>query len=307
MGFETGVSPEKEKVVTKVVLEIMRHGKRERGATEEADASTDLRLTPDGRNQMTERGKDFDPEVGVSVGMGSPYVRTQETAYRAMLANEDIAPEDSLEDIERKIDEQMPYGKKMIEDDRLAFHADGPTGEDGAKAYYEKRYMSWVVDESDQSAIRNGDAGSSTFTRMTGNLAEIISRYAIVSDNFQRIVANDSEKKYEVTGNRLERYIGTHMGISECFVAKVLDKLKGPEAKDEFVKSVGSGFLEGEGIHIEIINTGSEQSISMAYTVKDAERGDRIETIRFGREVLSSIVDDRKSFEEKIAQAVKSE
>lgn len=307
MDFEKAASPEKEKAVTKVILEIMRHGKRERGATEEEDASTDLRLTPEGRTQMTAQGKEFDPQTEVSVGMGSPYVRTQETAYRAMLANEDIAPEDSLEDIERKIAEQMAHGKKMIADDRLAFHADGPTGEDGAKAYYEKRYMSWVIDESDQSAIRNGDTGSSTFTRMTGNIAEIISRYAIVSDNFQRIVANDSEKKYEATGNQLERYIGTHMGISECFVAKVLEKIKGSEAKDAFVKSVGSGFLEGEGIHIEIINTGSEQHISMTYTVKDAERGDRIETIQFGREVLLSIIDDRKLFEEKIAQAMKSE
>ncbi|MGB5019132.1 MAG: hypothetical protein WBO66_05400, partial [Candidatus Moraniibacteriota bacterium] len=278
-----------------------------RGVTHEEDASTDLRLTPEGRNQMTERGKDFDPQVEVSVGMGSPYVRTQETAYRSMLANEDIAPEDSLEDIERKLAEQMSYGKKMIEDDRLAFHADGPTGEDGAKAYYEKRYMPWVIDESDQSAIKNGDTGSSTFTRMTGNLAEIISRYATVSDNFQRIVTHDSEKKYEATGNQLERYIGTHLGISECFVAKVLEKLKGAEAKDEFVKSVGSGFLEGEGIHIEIINTGSEQNISMTYTVKDEEHGDRIETIQFGREVLLSIIDDRRLFEEKVTQTMKPE
>ncbi|QQR78084.1 MAG: histidine phosphatase family protein [Candidatus Moraniibacteriota bacterium] len=295
------------KQITRVILELMRHGKRERGKTVEEEANPNLRLTPEGRAQVTEHGKTVDPQPEVAMGMGSSRVRTQETAYRVMLANEDISPDDSLEVIEAKVAEQVHYGKKMLVDDRLGFTDEGPIGPDGVKAYMEKRYLPWAMNDSDRDAIEKGDEKSSTYTRMAGNVAEIVARYATVGNNFQRIVARDTEGKYEETGNQLERYLGTHMGIAECFTAKVLETVKGVEAKDKFVQSIGSGFLEAEGVRIEIVNTGMDQTIVLTYTIKDAEQGDRKESVQFGREVLAKIIDDRKAFETLVTTANQQE
>ena len=68
-------------------------------------------------------------------------------------------------------------------------------------------------------------------------------------------------------------------------------------AKDEFVRSVGSGFAETEGVHIEIVNRGTDQTIRMTYGVKDPHNGDRKETIDIGADVLKKIIEDREKFD----------
>lgn len=292
--------PEKEtNIETRVILEIMRHGKREKHPDPLLDGGPELKLTPEGRAQTDERGKELDPQIEVSLGWGSPRVRSQETAYRVMLADENLNPNETLGKIEERIDKELQgVGKKMIEDERLNFHASGPIGVDGKSAYHEGRYMDWVINDSDKSAIEKHDTESSTFTRMAGNVASIVQRYTKIGSNFNRIASKTD--KYEESGNQLERYLGTHQGIAESFVAKVLGKVKGEKIKDEFVASVASGFDETEGVHIEIINKGDEQHILMRYTIKDPENGDREEELQFGSEILEEIIKDQENFEKEV-------
>lgn len=285
-------------VESKVVLDFMRHGKREKHPNKFLDGGPELPLTPEGRKQGDERGEELDPQTEVSLGWGSPKFRSGETAYRAMLANEDIDPDDTYEDIEAKVDEELKgVGKKMIVDSRLDFHDGGPIATGAKEAYHEGRYMSWVINDSDKDAIEMNDTESTTLTRMAGNVAEIVQRYTKVGNNFNRLASKTD--KYEESGNQLERYLGTHQGISESFAAKVLEKIKGDDAKNEFVTSVGGGFDETEGVHIEIANKGTEQKIVMTYLLKD-ESGDREESVEFGAEVLQEIIDDREAFEKQV-------
>lgn len=304
MSFETALALEKEQpIATKVVLEIMRHGKREKGATAEENARNfALPLTQDGREQAITRGKEIHPQARVALGIGSDRARAQETAYRVMLAGENISANDSFDDIEEEIATELLYGKKMIVDERLGFNLFGPIGVAGNQAFSEGKYMDWVIGESDVLAIEMGDTQSSTWARMSGGMAEIIAREAVVGDSFHRVVARDTKKKYVSTGNQIERYVGTHQGNTESFVAKVLEMVRGEAVRDEFIRSVGSGFAETEGVRIEIINKGSDQVIEMTYTLKDAKVGNRVETVIFDRTVLTAIINEWKLFEEEVAK-----
>lgn len=150
--------------------------------------------------------------------------------------------------------------------------------------------MPHLIEKSDQRAIETNDKESSTYTRFAGNIAEILDRYAKIGDNFNRIVSKTD--KYEKFGNQLERYLGTHQGVAECFLAKALEKIEDIEKRDEFVKAVGGGFGESEGIHIEIINSGNEQKIKIDYEINGSK-----ESMEIDRSVLEGIIDERKEFE----------
>ena len=267
---------------SKVVIELMRHGKREKHPDQAQDGGPRLPLTSAGRAQADARGEALHPQSEVALGWGSPRDRARETAYRVMLASEEIGSEDTLEEIEAKIAEELRYGKKMIADERLDFHDNGPIAAAGVAAYHAKQYM--------------------PYTRMAGNVAELVLREASAGKAFNRIASQTD--KYEATGNRLERYMGTHQGIAESFVAKILEEVQGDAAKKEFLDSVGSGFNETEGAHIEIINKGqNDQVIRMTYKLKD-DSGEREESVEFGVDVLRKIISDRETFDAQIAAAV---
>lgn len=295
---ELHIAETENRVDTRIILEFMRHGKRESGATPEEDANYDIRLKKLGREQSTKKGKELNPKVEVSLGWGSPRVRSQETAYRVMLANEDIGPDDTLEEIKEKVAGGLGGGKakakkKMIVDERLNFLDPGEVGKKGTAAYYANRYVSWAANESDQDALEARDMEASTYARMAGNVAEIVKRYLAVGKNFNKLA-----QKTNQYGDHLERYLGTHGGVSECFAAKVIKAVKGTEKQEEFFKAVPNAFVETEGIHIEILNHGDAQEILMQYKINGKE-----EEVRFGKETLDEIIKERKDFDAKVKKA----
>lgn len=290
--------PEGEKAVeTRVILEFMRHGKKESAPSK---ADEDILLAPEGRVQVTQRGKELMSQPDVSVAFGSPRKRSQETAGRVLFAGAEIDnPDMTLDQMEQVIDFYMKGAEKIREDVRLNFDLGGPAGKAALAAFKEGRYIPFLVGESDAAALEHGDMISTTYMRQAGNVAEIIRKYAKVGDTFHRIASKTD--KYREFGNQLERYLGTHQGVTECFVAKALETMNGVAARDAFVRSVGSGFGETEGIRIEIINRGAEQTIRMTYAVKDPQNGERKETVDIDDDILKKIVEERKTFDEKVA------
>lgn len=108
--FNQPKSPEAEKQIeTKIILEIMRHGKKEK---DDMKPNEMLMLTKEGKAQAVARGKKLNPQPEVSLAWGSPRKRTQETAAHVMLANEDIDPNTSLEEMEKAIAKEIKVGKK---------------------------------------------------------------------------------------------------------------------------------------------------------------------------------------------------
>lgn len=294
---ELTFSPEDDKeITTKIILEFMRHGDKEIDKTK---TDEEILLSPKGRMQAVEKGKELDPQAEVSLAWASPRKRTQETAYHAMLANEEnINPDASLEEIENAISQEVKVGRKLIQDKRLNLGSDGPMRKELLDAYKNGQYIRFLVEKSDQRAIDLGDQISSSYSRFAGNIAEIIYRYIKVANNFNSIAGKTD--KYEEYGNQLERYLVTHQGIMESFIAKVLEKKRGIGERDKFVKAIGESFSETQGIHMEINNQGNKQTILMDYPILD-EKGNPIkETLKIDEDLLEEIIKERDQFEEKV-------
>lgn len=281
---------EKEGIETRVVLEFMRHGQKENDKTK---ANKELGLSEEGRIQADAKGEKLRPQTEMAVGWGSPKGRTQETVYRAMLAEKGLSPEASLEEIEKIVSQELKVGKKMTVDERLDFNVKGPVGQEVLDAFKAGRGLAYTIFESDRRAVETGDKESSTYTRFAANIAELIVRYLKVSENFNRMASQTD--KYEKFGNQLERYLGTHQTIVESFLAKILEKIYGSEKKEEFVKNIGEGFKETQGIRVEIVKKGQAQKIIITFEINNQK-----ETLEIEEDLLKDIIEERRLFEEKV-------
>ena len=99
-----------EALTTEVILEIFRHSKKENDPNRH---NSELLLTVEGRELAQKRGKELHPNSNVAVAGASSMDRAAETAMLVMLANEDeIKVTDSLEDMAKKIAEEVKVGNK---------------------------------------------------------------------------------------------------------------------------------------------------------------------------------------------------
>lgn len=286
---------EKEKTIeTRVVLEFFRHGKRDKDDTK---SDVEIRLNQEGRQMSKDKGRELKPQAEVSLALGSQLQRAQETSLRVMLP--EIDSDASLEEINEIIRQEQKVGKKLIVDSRLGYNLSGSSGKESTKAFEEKRYLSHMIEQSDQLAIEMKDGISSTYIRHAGDIAEIIYRYLKIGNNFNRIVVKQ-KNKYDKLGNQLERYLGTHSGITEMFLAKIIERIMGMRDRDEFIRSLNGGFKETEGMRVEIINDGNEQKINTQYQING-----NIENLIIDKQILESIINERAEFEEKIINAKK--
>ncbi len=281
-----------EVLQTEVNLNIMRHSKKE---NDPSRPNSELLLTPEGRELAHEKGAGLNPDINVSVAGASPMDRTAETAMLVMGANEDqLGVNDSLEEMEKKIAEELKVGKKLYRDERLGFNLDGPIYDEGMAAFNAGRYAEWLLNESDALAIKKGDPVSTTYLRQAGNIAELVKRYEIVGDNFHRLALNKEKDGAEFT-DHLERYLVTHQTVAECFVSEVIKEKLGAPAREEFISSLKNGWAETKGINIHIFNKGQEQSMIMNY--QDAKGPQEIE---LSREIVDKIIRRRNAFEDAV-------
>jgi len=283
-------------VTSKVILEFFRHGKKEKDPNK---TNEELLLTEEGRAQAVEKGQELNPQAEVSLAWGSPRARSRETAALTMLVNEGVDPNASLPEIEEAIDKELNKNggnrNKIIEDSRLDFNFTGPgIGKWSMDLYMgDKPFLPTYVKESDKRALETNDKQNDTYTRKAGDIAEIVLRYIKVGNNFNQIVSKTD--KYEESGNQLERYLGTHGTVVEPLVAKILEKVKGEKARDEFAEAIVKDFPETKGMRVEITNNGSEQEIIVSYEGKEGVR----EEVVIDRDMIESIIKERDEFEEK--------
>jgi len=285
----------KEKPSSKIVLEIFRHGEKE---YRKDVPNKELRLTPIGRYQAAIKGKEIEPQPDVAVAIGSPRRRTQETAGRVMLAKKDeITPEMSLEEIEKFIELESKYGKKIISDPRLDYSLEGPLGKKMEENFKIGRCLQYIAYESDKDAIELKDKKSSTYSRAAGNVAEIIKKYTKIAANFDKIVKKNPEK-YKKYNNQMERYLGSHLGVTELFLIKILEKIKGTEYRNKFIESLDNGFRETEGFRVEINNTSQGPKIEIKYKMNDKN-----ESMEISPKIIDEIIKERDELEKKIEKS----
>jgi len=284
---------EKEKPYSsRIVVSLFRHGEKEKLPPPGKEGDIEVRLTPGGRKGAMETGDVFRlPEKGMAqaVAKGSLRKRAQETAAFVMAGEQEtITGDETLEEMKEKLDRGRKYGSKIGSDPRLDFDGGADDYRKPMEAsYVEGRLMDWLVNKSDELAIATHETVGSTYSRMARNIAEILERYLKSAKRFDQLVR---EKKYADT---MQRFLGSHMSVTECFLAKAIEKTKGAKERDKFIanlKKGGFGFVEGYQAEITS-RTGAEPRMELHYQKKN-DKGDVVFEFHqaIGKEVLDEII-----------------
>ena len=238
--IESPVSPEKKERGSKVTLHFFRHGEQLKDPSKTNQA---FELTEKGREQAIKKSDTISGERNLrqTVAFGSPRKRAQQTAAFAMVGKnkfDDITGTESLEELKIKFDKDIKVGSKIGVDPRLDFYLnkDTPFGREAYEANFTNyNYLQFLVNRSDRLAIQYNDQKASTYSRQAGAVAEIVKKYITVSHRWNELVESG---KYQ--DPKLERFLGSHGGVTESFLLKVIEKIKGVEERDRLIALISN-------------------------------------------------------------------
>lgn len=297
MGIETfglgEIESRKHEQTSKIALRFFRHSIKENDKTK---TDPEIALTPAGR-ALAKNQASSATNMAQAVAFGSPRIRTQETAGLVMAGGRgDITGSETLEELRTKLnaelhaDADVEYGTKIGVSDLLDFVVDDTTefGKIFFDAYREGRYLQFIVQDSDQKAVELHDKTNDTYSRMASRIATLVQKYVAIAPRFDALVA-DPKKTYADT---MERFLGTHQGVAESFLAKVIEKTKGIAERDRFVVALGNtgfGFTEGFGVDIQTFKDG-KRTIHLSFKKENSEGGDFVFDEDVPMEVVDTIV-----------------
>jgi hypothetical protein len=293
---------EEKRPETKVVLHFLRHEEKE--AAKPGQPDIEVELTKKGREAAIKKGKEKPAQLEVSLAAGSPRIRSAHTALLQMGgATERFTPEMSFAEAKAEAEKELKYGEKVIHLPELNFYNEGNKeyAVKFSQNYKGGRGLEFLLKESDDLIRRLKDREDLSYSRLAANIASLIAREMRVGNNFNRIVARDSEK-YQKYGNQIERYLGNHQTVAESFYMKVLEKLYGRPKAEEFIESFrnekgrADGFDFQEGFNVEIKNGPEGQKI-----ILQGVRG--FPDIELTPDLLRSIIEDAIKLDEEIEKS----
>lgn len=253
----------------RVTLHFLRHSIKEKSPEEIEDK--DVHISNEGRDIAAQK---FDDEMNLRFGhiVGSPRIRTLETAAVVATMDSEVNPED------------LGVGKARI-NEALDFVADDTEyGKKFVEAYKNGRTLSFLVHESDALAEETGDINSSTFSRMAANVARIIIKNYDVAVRGAAILdqsVNPANKK-----NDFERILATHATVQESFLLKLVERVRGIQERETLLSLIGeNGFDYVEGFDVVLSKEGSEEKIRIKF-----QKGDFILDEIVPIEVLKELV-----------------
>lgn len=230
-------------------------------------------MTESGRVHASDVGKARNPNPENAIVYGSPRERTTETALRQMLANEDaITPDMSLEDLRQRIGEQVRVGSKDTVSSNLDFDWDSNQGfhDEAYRRYLETHdSLMFIWKDSDQLVRTLHDTQSHSYSRFAGNVAELVNKYITLLPRWEEIVATDP-KRLTKAQKELQRFFGSHQGVTESFLMKLIEKTEGAAGVEAFIGSLqdSNGFNVSEGFSIEITEDGERPMLTVTFHEK---------------------------------------
>ena len=287
--FERELSREQYNKTPRVVLHLFRHGQAERDPNKSNQA---FELSDAGRQQALGKSKLISDNYNLdqSVAFGSPRIRAQQTAGFAMAGEtvDAITGDESLDELKQKIDEGIKVGSKIGVDPRLDFYLDKntPFGREAYEAVFiTQDYMRFLVNRSDKLAIETGDQKASTYSRQASDVAKIVNKYIQVGERWNQLVESGA---YE--DPKLERFLGSHGGVVESFLLKVVERVKGVLERDKLLMLMPHQFDYTEGIDVTLVGHGPEQTIHIVFRKIDPQNPDR--NFEFNEDVPREIIEE---------------
>jgi len=281
----------REQYTSKIKLSFFRHAEpEEKGNKLDADRE----LTPKGKKQAME--KMAVPDTSQIVVYGSPRKRALETAgFLISESNDEITGNESLEELRKKLDQDLGYGSKIGIKAGLDFDANFRRSEYDKYLIKENfssgKLIEFLINESDAMAKEKGTKESPTYSKMARSVAEIILKYLKVAPRWEGLVQNSvsSGKNY---ARELERILVSHQGVLESFLAKLIEKSKGVEERDNFARAIGSGFDVVDGFACEIINRDGNTEVVVEYNGADFKFKESVP-----KEILEDIIKEGIDYE----------
>ncbi len=256
---------ESQEIISKIQLHFFRHGEQFK---DPAKSDPEYELSAAGREQGMNKAKSIEerPNLRQTMAFGSPRARSQQTASFAMAgqALDSVVGDESLKELKAKLDGDISYGSKVMSDPRLDFtmDKDTPFGAKAFEAFSKKEYMKFLVNSSDALAKEVKDSKGSTYSRQAGDVAQVVKKYLSVSSRWKELVQSG---KYQ--DPKLERFLGSHGGVTESFLFKVIEKTKGIEERDRLLALIPNIFDFTEGFDVELVTTdrNSEPAVRIIY------------------------------------------
>ena len=283
-------------VTPSIRLEFFRHDER---ATKPGESDNKSRLTTEGRKNATAAGKVKSPHPEVAIAYGSPREKSTETALRQMLSSRGEVDENvDLEGIRALISEHLPVGKKNLVDERLNFLWEGEFKKIATEHYRDKKdYLVFAVEESDGVVKEHKDMKSTSYTRQAAGIAELVKKYIEILPRWERL-AQDNPDKFREFNNELQRFLGSHGTVTECFLLKVIEKNEGMDGVRKFIDELpdknGLGYSEGFTVNIKRGQETREIEVIVGY--KDKSWSVDLEDI-------GQIIKDKELLDKSISEA----
>ena len=287
---------EREKYTSEIKLFFFRHGEKDK---EKRALDSEIKISPDGKIKAIEKGKEINPEQSIAtVAFGSSKKRTAETASLvASGSNPEITGEETLEELTLKLDKELTgVGSKSGTDKRLDFSLDeesefGKISQSHMKGIEKggsRDYLKFLVEESDELAEELGDKSGPTYLRMTSNIAGIVNKYLTIAPRWDKIAKNNKD---EYADALMKRFLSSHTGVLESFLAKIIEKTRGEEEVRKFIEAVNDqGFDKLEGFNVEILSKDSGDADICIYYKKEGEQEETV--FEFNEIVSPKIIRD---------------
>lgn len=303
-------------ITSSEILHFNRHNEKgDKAKSEDPDA-----LSPEGIANAFARGQQREGVSNTAVAFGSEVgpegnERALHTALEDLagaLRIEGITGQESLQELQKAINESdgRDFGARGAIDRRLGFTLNDPEHRKGAvNAIKEKRLLKYLVEESDDKVIAAHNLEDYSYTRSAGRIAEVVKKYVGTASRWDEL-ANDPEKHY---GKVLDRFLGSHTGIVDVFLLRLVEKLKGPDERDRLIEALGggTGFNAGEGfeIHIDTLKGQDAPRIRVQFERKGKDN----ESVAYHLdeevpvEIIDELIADGKVLDEKIKASAPAE
>jgi hypothetical protein len=300
------VEREEDLPEVQIKLHIMRHDIRASTgeATQEEreqgiDPDNRTPLTPEGMKNAAERGRD-DVDLSRARVIGSARERSRHTAgFHMVGGREEVGGTESLDDLEKVVQELGENKAHFRVDERLNFHDDksAPLGGFLNDAYENKTYLKTIVNESDDFARKQGGEYQSTYTGKAAQMADLVNAYLKAAPRLVNLVPGIQKSQVEKHGedrrqsqSAFERFMGTHQGMAESFLLKVVEIAQGVEARNELLSEIGNaGFGYSEGIDINLVQKGPDTKAELVYINPRTQKETRLE---LSRDILEKILQE---------------